>query len=194
MSATPSEVTPQPRIEPAAGAAAFLALVVEGALAILVLERMAPVILAFAGHLVVVALLAAAAFVHWRACGRSTPLFVLLAIVLCVLVLLPLFWLGYYALTNKAGSFTLANFARLFTDPTIRRAFLISLAMAGCVGFFSCVVATPLAWLVARTDMPGQRLVRSLVTASFVTPPFLGAIAWAAENREDFTWTIPTQT
>ena len=27
--------------------------------------------------------------------------------------------------------------------------------------------------------MPGQRLVRSLVTASFVTPPFLGAIAWA---------------
>lgn len=117
-----------------------------------------------------------------RRLGRfdlSTPLFVLLAIVLCVLVLLPLFWLGYYALTNKAGSFTLANFARLFTDPTIRRAFLISLAMAGCVGFFSCVVATPLAWLVARTDMPGQRLVRSLVTASFVTPPFLGAIAWA---------------
>ncbi len=117
-----------------------------------------------------------------RRLGRfdlSTPLFALLALLLCVLVLLPLFWLGYYALTNKAGSFTFANLARLFTDTTIRRAFLISLAMAGCVGFFSCVVATPLAWLVARTDMPGQRLVRSLVTASFVTPPFLGAIAWA---------------
>ncbi len=117
-----------------------------------------------------------------RRLGRfdlSTPLFALLALLLCVLVLLPLFWLGYYALTNKAGSFTFANLARLFTDATIRRAFLISLAMAGCVGFFSCVVATPLAWLVARTDMPGQRLVRSLVTASFVTPPFLGAIAWA---------------
>ena len=33
-------------------------------------------------------------------------------------------------------------------------------------------------WLVARTDMPLRRTVRILVTASFVTPPFLGAIAW----------------
>ena len=33
-------------------------------------------------------------------------------------------------------------------------------------------------WLVARTDMPLRKTVRALVTASFVTPPFLGAIAW----------------
>ena len=33
-------------------------------------------------------------------------------------------------------------------------------------------------WLVARTDMPLRRTVRLLVMASFVTPPFLGAIAW----------------
>ena len=33
-------------------------------------------------------------------------------------------------------------------------------------------------WLVARTDMPLRRTIRALVTASFVTPPFLGAIAW----------------
>ena len=33
-------------------------------------------------------------------------------------------------------------------------------------------------WLVARTDMPFTGVTRALVTASFVTPPFLGAIAW----------------
>ena len=33
-------------------------------------------------------------------------------------------------------------------------------------------------WLVARTDLPFAATVRALVTASFVTPPFLGAIAW----------------
>src|SRR5947207_3390775 len=33
-------------------------------------------------------------------------------------------------------------------------------------------------WLVARTDVPLRRTIRALVTASFVTPPFLGAIAW----------------
>jgi iron(III) transport system permease protein len=35
-----------------------------------------------------------------------------------------------------------------------------------------------LGWLVARTDMPYGNAVRALVTASFVTPPFLGAVAW----------------
>ena len=41
-----------------------------------------------------------------------------------------------------------------------------------------CIAAAPMGWLVARTDMPLRRTVRALVTASFVTPPFLGAIAW----------------
>ena len=41
-----------------------------------------------------------------------------------------------------------------------------------------CLAAAPMGWLVARTDMPFRRTVRALVTASFVTPPFLGAIAW----------------
>src|SRR5260221_78236 len=35
-----------------------------------------------------------------------------------------------------------------------------------------------MAWLVARTDLPGKRVLRMLVLASFVTPPFLGAFAW----------------
>lgn len=50
--------------------------------------------------------------------------------------------------------------------------------MALGVGVLSCLVATPLAWLVARTDLPGRRWIRMLITASFVTPPFLGAIAY----------------
>jgi iron(III) transport system permease protein len=35
-----------------------------------------------------------------------------------------------------------------------------------------------MAWLVARTDLPFKRLLRVLILASFVTPPFLGAFAW----------------
>ena len=41
-----------------------------------------------------------------------------------------------------------------------------------------CVVAAPMGWLVSRTDMPARQFIRALVTASFVTPPFLGAVAW----------------
>jgi iron(III) transport system permease protein len=95
-----------------------------------------------------------------------------------VLVVLPLAWLAWYAVVDKDGQLTLANFATLVSDQTLRKPFGIAVAMALAVGTLSCAVATPLAWLVARTDMPGRRLVRALVTASFVTPPFLGAIAW----------------
>ena len=37
----------------------------------------------------------------------------------------------------------------------------------------------PLAWAVSRTDMPGKGFdPRMLVLGAFVTPPYLGAIAW----------------
>src|SRR6266481_1244445 len=40
------------------------------------------------------------------------------------------------------------------------------------------LMVLPLAWLTARTDVPRPGLIRGLVLASFVTPPFLGAFAW----------------
>ncbi|HEX7889266.1 MAG TPA: iron ABC transporter permease [Ramlibacter sp.] len=106
------------------------------------------------------------------------PAFYTLAALLAVLVVLPLAWLAYYSIVDKNGQLTIANFAALVGDATLRRPFLVAIGMALGVGALSCAVATPLAWLVSRTDLPGRRLVRALVTASFVTPPFLGAIAW----------------
>jgi iron(III) transport system permease protein len=118
-----------------------------------------------------------------RAAGRarfdlSQPVFFVLALLLCVLVILPLFWLVLYSLMDETGSFTAANFIALVTDPTMRRAFLLAVAMALSVGVVATLVAAPMAWLAARTDLPGRGVMRALVTASFVTPPFLGAIAW----------------
>jgi iron(III) transport system permease protein len=106
------------------------------------------------------------------------PVFWALAAVLAILVVLPLAWLATYAVVDKNGQLSLSNFAALVNDATLRRPFLIAIGMALGVGALSCAIATPLAWLVSRTDIPGRRLVRALVTASFVTPPFLGAIAW----------------
>ena len=60
-----------------------------------------------------------------------------------------------------------------YLDPLLTTFELATLSALIC-----CAVAAPMGWLVARTDMPLRRTVRLLVTASFVTPPFLGAIAW----------------
>ena len=108
----------------------------------------------------------------------AKPVFAVSAIFLAVLIGLPLFWLGVYAFIDDQGRPTLAHFARLFSDPTLLAPLRISLAVASSVGVLSVAVAAPLAWLVARSNMPGRGLVRLLTMASFVTPPFLGAIAW----------------
>ncbi len=100
------------------------------------------------------------------------------ALLLFILVVLPLAWLAYFALTDAAGHPTLANLAQLVTDPALSGPMLTSLWIAIAAAVIACAVAAPVAWLVARTDMPLRGVVRALVTASFVTPPFLGAIAW----------------
>src|SRR3989441_2624478 len=108
----------------------------------------------------------------------SWPILILFAAVLCVLIILPMSWLVYYSLVDRSGAFTLGNFRTLVTDDAFVDPLLTTLILATSSSVICCIVAAPMGWLVARTDMPLRRTVRALVTASFVTPPFLGAIAW----------------
>jgi iron(III) transport system permease protein len=100
------------------------------------------------------------------------------ALALCLLIVLPMSWLVYYAFTDKNGAFSLQNFVTLVNDPTLLDPFVTTFILAFSTSLICCAVAAPMGWLVARTDMPMRRTVRVMVTASFVTPPFLGAIAW----------------
>jgi iron(III) transport system permease protein len=108
----------------------------------------------------------------------STPVLFLFVALLCVLVVLPISWLAYYAFIDRTGAFTLDNFRQFFFDPEFREPLLTTAIVAVTSSVGCCLVAAPMGWLVARTDMPFTGMIRALVTASFVTPPFLGAIAW----------------
>src|SRR5689334_20238345 len=108
----------------------------------------------------------------------SWPILGLVAAVLIVLIVLPMSWLVYFSLTDRGGALTFANFVQLFTDPVFLEPLGPTLLLAALSMVICWAVAAPIGWLVARTDMPLRRFVRALVTASFVTPPFLGAIAW----------------
>ena len=108
----------------------------------------------------------------------SWPILILSAALLCVLILLPMSWLIYYSLVDRTGAFTLDNFKTLVTDPIFVDPLTTTVILATSSSIICCAFAGPMGWLVARTDMPLRRTVRALVTASFVTPPFLGAIAW----------------
>ncbi len=108
----------------------------------------------------------------------SGPVLAATGLFLAGLISLPIGWLVAYSFSDRRGAFTLDNFGALIDDPTLFEPLMTTLGLAILVAFFAAVAAAPLAWLVARTDLPGRRVVRLLMTASFVTPPFLGAIAW----------------
>ncbi len=108
----------------------------------------------------------------------SGPVLAATGLFLAGLISLPIGWLVAYSFSDRRGAFTLDNFGALIDDPTLFEPLVTTLGLAVLVAFFAAVAAAPLAWLVARTDLPGRRVVRLLMTASFVTPPFLGAIAW----------------
>src|SRR5476649_1555663 len=108
----------------------------------------------------------------------SKPVLYAFAIILCVLIVLPLSWLFLYSLTDGKGHVTLANFYRLFSESAFLDPLITTFIIAASSAIICCAVAAPMGWLVARTDLPFSGVIRALVTASFVTPPFLGAIAW----------------
>jgi iron(III) transport system permease protein len=113
-----------------------------------------------------------------RRLDLSGLLFAGFALFLVVLIVLPMAWLVVFAFTDAKGAVTLANFVTMVTDPDLVDPLIVTIILSTSTGVLCCVIAAPMGWLVARTDMPARRAVRALVTASFVTPPFLGAVAW----------------
>jgi len=57
------------------------------------------------------------------------------------------------------------------------QALILSLWTATASTAISLVVGVPLAWVLARTSFPGQRLLRALVTLPLVLPPVVGGVA-----------------
>jgi len=108
---------------------------------------------------------------------RSLPVWGAAALALLFLMALPLGWLASVSVSSEGGA-TLAHYRRAFGDPALQRALWNTVVLAFWVGLASVAIGAPLAWLTARTDVPGKVLIRGLVMASFVTPPFLGAFAW----------------
>src|SRR6202046_1925515 len=102
----------------------------------------------------------------------------LVAAFMIVLIVLPMSWLALYSITDKNSHVTLQNFVTLFSDPDFLDPLLTTAIIATSSAIICCLIAAPMGWLVSRTDMPGRQTIRALVTASFVTPPFLGAVAW----------------
>jgi iron(III) transport system permease protein len=107
-------------------------------------------------------------------------LYAVSAILLIYLVAFPLGAMFWQSLQTDAGELTLRNYVDFVQNDRLLRStwntVLVSLATA--IG--SILIATPLAFGVARTNMRGKGAVKLAVVMSFASPPFLTALAYIA--------------
>jgi molybdate transport system permease protein len=66
---------------------------------------------------------------------------------------------------------------RRLAEPGVFTALRLSLQTATLATLFCLVLGVPLAWLLARVEFPGRRVVRALVTVPLVLPPVVGGVA-----------------
>jgi molybdate transport system permease protein len=70
-----------------------------------------------------------------------------------------------------------ATLPQRLTEPGVLTALRLSLQTATLATLLCLALGVPLAWLLARAEFPGRRLVRALVTVPLVLPPVVGGIA-----------------
>lgn len=92
-----------------------------------------------------------------------------LAAVGVIFFALPLVGLAWRAPWSQAWSYV--------TSHASLTALRLSLVSAGFATLLSVVVGVPLAWVLARSAVPGRRFIRALCTLSMVLPPVVGGVA-----------------
>ncbi|WP_033443157.1 molybdate ABC transporter permease subunit [Saccharothrix sp. NRRL B-16314] len=104
-----------------------------------------------------------------RARGRLPVVLVLPAVIGLAFLLVPL-----VGLLVRAPWSTLPE--RLAGE-SVGQALRLSLVCASLATVVCLVLGVPLAWLLARGDVPGRGLLRALVTVPLVLPPVVGGVA-----------------
>ena len=96
---------------------------------------------------------------------------------LLVLVMLPLAFLVWGSVTTGDGV-TLAHFRDALSSGLYLTALRNPLVLGLWTAVLSIAIGLPLAWVVSRTNAPARRFVHLSAVVSYLTPPFLTAIAF----------------
>ena len=99
------------------------------------------------------------------------------------LTIVPLGMLVYGSLRSGAvgdpgATYTLANYARAYLDPTLYRLFLNSIVYAAGTCLLAFVIGAYLAWVTERTNTPLRGLIAVIALVPFIVPGILNTISW----------------
>ena len=74
--------------------------------------------------------------------------------------------------------YTLRHYKNIFTDSFTYKTLLNTLGFASTTVIVSLFFAIPSAWLVERSDLPGKRLIFTLMAVGTLLPTFFTAMGW----------------
>lgn len=97
---------------------------------------------------------------------------------LALLLLIPLGRLLWASLLAEGGGFTLKHYRDFLAYPYYSRTIGHSFLVSSLVTAAALLVAVPVAFLLARVQIPGKPLLKSLAILPLVSPPFIGAYSW----------------
>lgn len=104
------------------------------------------------------------------------------AAIAAALVLYPVFYLLQAAfdtgdpLVRPPTAYGLDNFANLFNYPRI---LLNTLTVSVAATVMALLIGFVMAWILARTNVPGRRVFEQLMAVPYYLTPLLGALAWS---------------
>lgn len=100
---------------------------------------------------------------------ESSPLLIVLGLLGALVFVLPLAALVIRAPWRSLGE--------IVTSGPIRSALWLSIVTSVVAAVVSIVLGVPLAWVLARSRLPGRRFLRAVCTLSMVLPPVVGGVA-----------------
>ena len=105
-----------------------------------------------------------------------------MALVGVLLILVPLLatgWISFTVGVPGQGLYTLSNYGQVLFDPFGHRVILNTFIFALGSSAIALAVGAPLAWSVARTDLPFRHTIGVLIGMILVIPGFMQGMGWA---------------
>ncbi|MCC6535330.1 MAG: iron ABC transporter permease [Burkholderiales bacterium] len=104
--------------------------------------------------------------------------FSLIWLFLIVFILYPLTRIFYDAVSNEAGTLTLANFVEFFNDDFYMRSLWKSLVLGVAAVITTSIIGIAVAFLIIRYDFPGREMFSYLTMLPIILPPLVGVLGF----------------
>ena len=96
---------------------------------------------------------------------------------LVLFVVLPMLYLVYKSFIIN-GAFDIHHYQTVYSKMVNWNALSNTLQVSLYSTVLAVIISFPLAWMIGRTDLPGKGFFRTLFVATYMIPPYVGAIAW----------------